>query len=209
MNKGPDLIKMFSQGEYRCELTKDELLSHCFSMDDDCLKKNWETACGYFSGFTDDHEVCMVNLDDLIDGNILDRQKRITATMIITALNQFPSRFRSLPRHILINCFSYLHAVIFELNHAIFREKAETMLIEFECDAYIEMKATMSGERSFDDVLDSIFDNMPSIEFFSEVKEEDKGEHIEFFEHLLNFTKYSSTSYYENTIEEYLNALKK
>ena len=150
----------------------------------------------------------MVDLDDFIDGNVLDHQKRVAATMTITALIDIPSKFEVLPRHIIINSFTYLHAMIFELDYALYKEKTEAMLTEFECKALVEMKAAWLGERSFDDVLDSILDYMPSIKCISGLKEEGKHEHIEFFENLLDFTKYSSTSYYENIIEEYLDAIK-
>ena len=51
-----------------------------YRMNEEWLKKSWEIACDYFSQYVDDQGVCMVDLDDFIDGNVLDHQKRIAAT---------------------------------------------------------------------------------------------------------------------------------
>ena len=201
--KDTDKIEIYAMNKMYGTVSKDEIRAAFPENDDTYIERDWNTACGFLSGLTDENGICRLDLDAVLDGNTLDFSKNIAVFMIFTALMK-NGVMRTLPPQTALRAIPYIES---RVAFAKINIKKFERMDKFTAKAGDELRAVQNGDISIDDAFENILSFIPSVENYASVSERDRGRYLPFFEMLYEKSRMCAYPNYTETIGEYIDAL--
>ena len=198
----PKIIEMYADGRELGQITKEEVIEYGSARKLEYRMEEWQSACGYLSGYTDREGICRLDMRKLIEEETPDYDRTNTVCMIFTALSSL-DRESDIPEDIIEGQTPYISAKVTELEGRIFK----SLRMEAFSDMVIRESDTAIDSGEFDECIERIMQAAPSVESCAYLNEEQKKYVRLIFELISKMSTLCSVPGYSETIEEYVKAL--
>ncbi|HBI84970.1 MAG TPA: hypothetical protein DDX71_01575 [Ruminococcus sp.] len=199
----PIFIELYALGEKYCVLRKNDILAAFGNNAGAAAENDWQTACEFFSRFTDEGGICTVNLDTILDGNTLDYAKT-TAVFLLFATMLKSGVMQKLPPQVAMQAMPYVAARTSAAEIHLAKYKRLDAFVSRTFDA---LQETEADDRSIDDIFAEITAEMPAVSSFATVRGQMRQNYLEFFGMLYERAQACADPAYAETVSAYMEAL--
>ena len=201
--KKPFNVEIYADGKRYSILTDEDIKAACPQGNDCFIERDWRTACEFLSEYTDEDGICVLDLDEVLDGNTVDYPKTLAIFMIFSTLMK-NGGMQKLPPMTSMAALPYVNA---RMSMAAGNMAKYKMLDEFVIKANREIMSAKDSTVSADDIFEKIFSIIPSVKSFESVDDPEKEDYLPFFRMLGEKAKACADPSYAEKIALYTEAL--
>ncbi|MBP0974037.1 MAG: hypothetical protein J5851_09060 [Oscillospiraceae bacterium] len=197
------MIEIYVQGCRCAVIYPDEPLRVYPESERHYAARDWESACEYLDGFTDEDGFCALHLEEILDNNLLDACKNQAIFMLFSVMAQ-KDQVRKLPLPIAMRALPYIQSRmgISEIRHNKGRRRED-----FARRAIRMLKDPAAFDQGMDSFFEELLENAPPASCFAGLDETDRENYRPLLERLLDEAKACAAPGYETQIAAYLEAL--
>ncbi|MCR4644605.1 MAG: hypothetical protein K5695_04250 [Oscillospiraceae bacterium] len=197
------MIEIYVQG-CRCAVVyPDEPLSVYPEGERQYAARDWESACEYLEGFTDDDGFCALHLEEILDNNMLDPCKNHAIFMIFSVMTR-KDQMRKLPTEIAMRALPYIQS---RMGISSIRYNKGRRREAFLRRAVQKLSDRVADDLSMDDVFEQVMEDAPPVSSFEGLDAADRERCRPLLERILDDAKVCADPSYEKQIAAYLEAL--